>query len=43
MEERFNDSSVLSGSLFDISRHEYYPIPAIEILVNPILEQYADY
>ncbi len=43
LEERFNDSNVLSGKLFDISRHEYYPIPDTEILDNPNLTQYADY
>ncbi|MCG8311167.1 MAG: RagB/SusD family nutrient uptake outer membrane protein, partial [Cytophagales bacterium] len=43
LEERFNDSEVLSGKLFNINRHEYYPIPQRDILTNPNLEQYADY
>lgn len=43
LEERFNDPEVLSGKLFDINRHEYYPIPQSDILTNPNLEQYANY
>ena len=43
LEERFNDPNILSGKQFNISRHEYYPIPVTEIQANPNLVQYADY
>jgi hypothetical protein len=43
LEERFKDPNVLSGKLFNINRHEYYPIPVTEIVANPNLVQYADY
>ena len=43
LEERFNDPSVLSGQSFDITRHEYYPIPGSELLDNPNLQQYSNY
>ena len=43
LEERFQDPSVLSGENFDINKHEYYPIPYLEMIANPNLVQYADY
>lgn len=41
--ERFSRTDVLSGKKFQISRHEYYPIPAVDMQTNKNLIQYADY
>ena len=43
LEERFKSPEVQSGRQFNISRNEYYPIPAIDITTNKNLVQYADY
>lgn len=43
LEERFKNPEVLSGKLFNISRNEYYPIPAVDMQTNKNLVQYADY
>ncbi len=41
--ERFASPEVMSGDLFIVGQHEYYPIPTSEIYTNPNLDQNPGY